>query len=252
MLRLFSYILLICFSHVAFATDIPDFSANYLVKLNGIQAGELKRRLITEESGQRRFSSVSQAKGVFSFFKPDVIEESSVWTLEKDRVTPHEYLYLRSGGKKEKYLQMLFDWSNKQVSIDDKEHPWQLKIKNGVLDKLVYQISLMRDLDKGIKQIDYRIADGGRLKTYTIKVLGTETVTTPLGQIEAIKLTRQREKPGDRETTLWCAPALNYLPVKLEHVEDDTVFSAVLRRLTGIEAEQAFTPLQPASALKEP
>lgn len=252
MLRLFSYILLIGFSHAAFATDIPDFSANYLVKLNGIQAGELKRTLTTEDNGQRRFSSVSQAMGVFSFFKPDVIEESSVWTLEKGRVTPHEYLYLRTGGKKEKYLQMLFDWPNKHVSIDDKEHPWQLKIKKGVLDKLVYQISLMHDLDKGIEQIDYRIADGGRLKTYTIHVLGTETITTPLGQIETVKLTRQREKPNERETTLWCAPALNYLPVKLEHVEDDTLFTALLRRLTGIESEHAFTPLQPASALKEP
>jgi hypothetical protein len=40
--------------------------------------------------------------------------------------------------------------------------------------------------------------------------------------------------------------------VKLEHAEDDTVFTALLRRLTGIEAEQAFTPLQPASALIEP
>jgi hypothetical protein len=87
---------------------------------------------------------------------------------------------------------MSFDWPKKQVSIDDKEHPWQLKIKKGVLDKLVYQISLMHDLDKGVEQIDYRIADGGRLKTYTIKVLGTETVITPLGQIETIKPTRQR------------------------------------------------------------
>lgn len=252
MFRLFSTILLFCFSHAVFASDIPDFSANYLVKLNGIQAGELKRTLKTEDNGQRRFSSVSQAMGVFSFFKPDVIEESSVWTLEKGHVTPQEYLYLRTGGKKEKYLQMSFDWPNKQVSIDDKEHPWQLKIKKGVLDKLVYQISLMHDLDKGIEQIDYRIADGGRLKTYTIKVLGTETIITPLGQIETIKLTRQREKPNDRETTLWCAPTLNYLPVKIEHVEDDTVFSAVLRRLTGIEAQHAFTPLKPASAIIEP
>jgi hypothetical protein len=30
------------------------------------------------------------------------------------------------------------------------------------------------------------------------------------------------------------------------------VFSAVLRRLTGIEAQQAFTPLHPASAIIEP
>lgn len=252
MLKAFSYILLLCLSNIALAQDIPDFSANYLVKLNGIQAGELKRSLTTEAQGLRRFKSVSQAKGVFSFFKPDVVEETSVWTIKNGLVTPQKYLYLRTGGKKDKYLQMLFDWNKKQVSIDDKEHPWTLDIKTGVLDKLVYQISLMRDLDKGIDKVDYEIADGGHLKTYQIRVLAEETITTPMGKIDTVKLTRHREKPKDRETTLWCAPALNYLPVKLEHIEDGTTFTALLRRLKGIESEEAFTPLQSASAEQEP
>lgn len=252
MLKLFSYILFFCLANSALAQNIPDFTANYLVKLNGIQAGELKRNLTTEDNGLRRFTSISQAKGVFSFFKPDVVEEISVWKLQNGRVTPQEYLYQRSGGKKEKMLKMQFDWNRKQVSIDDKKHPWTLDLEPGVLDKLVYQISLMQDLGKGIHKVDYRIADGGRLKTYKIRVLGEELITTPMGQIETIKLTRHREKPKDRETTLWCAPALNYLPVKLEHVEDDTVFTALLRRLRGIDSEQAFTPLQSASTIKEP
>jgi hypothetical protein len=252
MLRLFSYILLFCLSKPALAADIPDFSANYLVKLNGIQAGELKRTLTTQDNGLRKFNSVSQAKGVFSFFKPDVIEETSVWKLVDGRVTPQRYRYQRTGGKKDKFLQMQFNWRQKQVSIDDREHPWELDIETGVLDKLVYQISLMRDLSNGVKQIDYLIADGGRLKTYEIKVLARETITTPMGQIETIKLTRHREKPNDRETTLWCAPALGYLPVKLEHVEDEAVFTAVLRRLQGIDSEQAFTPLQSAQTIEQP
>lgn len=251
MLKHFSYILLLCVTNIALAQDIPDFSANYLVRLNGIQAGELKRTLKTEEQGLRRFTSVSQAKGVFSFFKPDVIEETSVWSLKDDRVLPQKYLYLRTGGKKDKYLQMLFDWNKKQVSIDDKEQPWVLDIETGVLDKLVYQISLMRDLDKGKDKVNYLIADGGHLKTYQIQVLGKETITTPLGKIETLKLTRHRDKPKDRETTLWCAPALDYLPVKLEHVEDGTTFTALLRRLKGIDSEQAFIPLQSASADEE-
>lgn len=249
MLRMFSYVLLFCLSNLAVAEDIPDFSANYLVKLNGIQAGELKRTLETQDNGLRKFNSVSQAKGVFSFFKPDVIEETSVWKLVDGRVAPQRYRYQRTGGKKDKFLQMQFNWLDNKVSIDDREHPWQLDIETGVLDKLVYQISLMRDLGQGIEQVDYRIADGGHLKTYEIKVLGKETITTPMGQIETIRLTRHREKPSDRETTLWCAPALNYLPVKLEHVEDDAVFTALLRRLQGIDSKQAFTPMQSAKAI---
>lgn len=251
MLKTFGYILLFCLASVATASDIPDFSANYLVKLNGIQAGELKRSLSTEDTGLRRFKSVSQAKGVFSFFKPDIIEETSLWKLDNDRVQPQYYRYQRSGGDKEKMLSMAFDWANNQVSIDDKKHPWTLELETGVLDKLVYQISLMRDLDRGIQQVDYRIADGGRLKTYKIRVLGEETITTPLGDIDTLKLNRERDDDSERETTLWCAPALNYLPVKLEHVEDDKTFTALLRHLKGIDSEQAFNQLQSASS-KQP
>jgi len=252
MLKQIGFFLLLSISTTLSAQEIPDFSANYLVKLNGIQAGELKRSLETQASGLRRFYSVSQAKGVFSFFKPDLVEETSIWQLQNDKVEPQSYVYQRSGGKKDKTLEMDFDWQNKLVSIDDRKHPWQLELEPGTLDKLVYQISLMQDLDRGIKTIDYRIADGGKLKTYHIEVLGQETITTPMGQIDTIKLTRHREKPSDRETTLWCAPALNYLPVKLEHIEDDTSFTAILRRLKGIDSETAFTPLQSADAIKQP
>lgn len=252
MFKQIGFFLLFSVSTALSAQEIPDFSANYLVKLNGIQAGELKRSLETQESGQRRFYSVSQAKGVFSFFKPDVIEETSLWQLHKGKVRPQSYAYQRSGGKKDKTLEMDFDWQQNVVSIDDRKHPWQLELEPGTLDKLVYQISLMQDLDRGIQTIDYRIADGGKLKTYHIEVLGEETITTPMGQIDTIKLTRQREKPSDRETTLWCAPALNYLPVKLEHTEDSTSFTAVLRRLKGIDTESAFTPLQSAKPIQQP
>ena len=248
MLKTVSVLLLLTLSTISAAKDIPDFSANYLVKLNGIQAGELKRVLSSEDNGLRKFYSVSQAKGVFSFFKPDVVEETSLWMLHNGDVRPQQYLYQRSGGKKDKTLEVNFNWQKQLAHIDDKEHPWQLKIESNTLDKLVYQISLMQDLAQGKNAIDYRIADGGKLKTYKIRVQGEELITTPLGQINTIKLSRHRDKPKDRQTTLWCAPALNYLPVKLEHEEDGTVFTALLRRLKGIDSDQAFTPLQAVTA----
>lgn len=103
----------------------------------------------------------------------------------------------------------------------------------------------MTDLAEQKKSFTYRIADGGKLKDYDIRVIETETVTTPLGKIEAIKLIRYRKDKNKRQTTLWCAPSLNYLPVKLEHTEKGgSVFTALLRRLKGISTENAFTPIK--------
>lgn len=241
MAKLLAFCLLFVIHSLVYAQEIPDFSANYLVRLNGIQAGELKRALKTDSSGLRHFTSSTQAKGVFAFFKPDIIEELSIWSLDKNQVKPQFYRYQRMGGKKEKTLEMAFNWQNMQVNIDDKKHPWQLKIEPNTLDKLVYQISLMKDLSPNIEELNYRIADGGKLKNYQIRVIGKETITTPLGEIDTIKLTRHRNKDEDRETTLWCSPALDYMPVKLEHIEDETTFTAVIRQLKGFDTSNVFT-----------
>ncbi|MDT8371194.1 MAG: DUF3108 domain-containing protein [Gammaproteobacteria bacterium] len=230
------------------ATEIPDFSANYLVKLNGLQAGELKRTLKTNTDGTRLFSSETQAKGVFSLFKPDLVIETSVWKKQDNAIRPLKYVYKRSGGKKEKFMQLDFDWPKSTLHIDDKQHPWSLKLKQNSLDKLVYQISLMADLTEEKSTFSYQIADGGKLKTYDIEIKGHEVITTPLGKIDTVKLSRLRDEPKGRETVLWCAPALNYLPVMLEHSEKGgAVFTAVLRQLKGIAIADAFEPLQPST-----
>ncbi|OUR63852.1 isoprenoid biosynthesis protein [Methylophaga sp. 42_25_T18] len=227
------------------AQEIPDFSANYLVKLNGLQAGELKRRLTTNADGSRQFKSATKAKGIFSFFKPDLVEETSTWQFLGSQIRPQHYLYERTGGKKDKYMSLQFDWPTNQLYIDDKKQPWQLKLEHGTLDKLVYQLALMSDLADEKTAFNYRIADGGKLKSYDIRIVDKEIVTTPLGKIEAIKLIRYREGENKRQTTLWCAPQLNYLPVKLEHTEKGgSVFTALLRRLKGIPTDDVFIPVQ--------
>ena len=228
------------------AQEIPDFSANYLVQLNGLQAGELKRSLSTNADGSRQFKSASKAKGVFSFFKPDLVEETSTWSFLGSQIRPQHYLYERTGGKKEKYMSLDFNWQKNQLHIDDKKQPWHLKLEVGTLDKLVYQLALMSDLATEQTSFTYRIADGGKLKTYDIRILEEEEITTPLGKIDTIKLIRHRSDKNKRQTILWCAPKLNYLPVKLEHTEKGgSVFTALLRRLKGgISTENVFTPIK--------
>ncbi|MDC9725955.1 MAG: DUF3108 domain-containing protein [Gammaproteobacteria bacterium] len=246
--RLVSVLILLLVPIYLSAQEIPDFSANYLVKLNGLQAGQLKRSLVSNPNGTRTFKSETQAKGIFAFFKPDLVEEMSVWRHHNTLIRPESYLYQRTGGKKDKYLSLDFDWQKSQVHIDDHKQPWTLSIEENTLDKLVYQISLMSDLADNKSQFSYRIADGGKLKTYKIDILTTETVTTPLGKIDAIKLIRHRAKSKGRQTILWCAPSLNYLPIMLEHTEKGgSVFTAVLRRLDGIETKGAFEKIETRS-----
>ena len=224
-----------------FADPIPDFAANYSIHLNGIQAGELKRSLVTNNDGTRLFKSKTQAKGLFALLKPEVIIETSLWSGSEKLIKPLEYRYTRTGGRKNKRVALDFNWVTRQVYIDDAKRPWSLDLESATLDKLLYQLALMSDLEEKKVTFNYRIADGGKIKHYLITKTNQEVISTPMGKIEAIKLTRERSRPKDRKTTLWCAPALNYIPVMLEHIEKDgTIFTAKLRRLRGIGTDNAF------------
>lgn len=239
--RIVTFLLFLCLPHWLLAQELPDFSANYRVKLNGMSAGELKRELTTTPAGMRKFTSQSQAKGVFAFFKPDLVEEISIWQWNDNSIRPQSYLYQRTGGKKEKYLILDFNWEKQQVKIDDKKQTWALDVEPNTLDKLVYQLALMSDLEQQKEELNYQIADKRKLRTYNIVIVGTEVINTPLGKIETIKLKRQHVSGKQRQTTLWCAPELHYLPVKIEHIEKDgTSFTAELRRLKGIDTADAF------------
>lgn len=243
--KLIRLTLILIISQGLSAQELPDFSANYLVELNSLQAAELQQTLTTNTDGSKTFKSATQAKGIFAFFKPDLVEETSIWRWENDTITPQSYLYQRTGGKKEKYIKLNFDWQSNQLYIYDKKQPWSLNLKPKTLDKLVYQLALMADLAKDKITFSYHIADGGKLKTYTLKRLEKVTITTPLGSIATIKIIRKREPKKQRQTILWCAPTLNYLPIKLQHIEKDgSVFTATLRQLKGIDTDNSFTPLR--------
>ena len=77
------------------------------------------------------------------------------------------------------------------------------------MDKLLYQLAIMHDLQNGRTPASYRIADGGGIKTYSFEKLGEEVVETPLGSFDTIKILRH--KPGSsRKYVFWCAPDLEY------------------------------------------
>ena len=219
---------------------IPDFSAQYSMNVKGLPAGDMTRTLSTDANGIRTLYSRTKAKGLFAFFKPDLIEETSTWTHDNNGIQPISYLYQRTGGKKDKIITIDFDWMNKLAQTNKNGQQKSFDINSDTSDKLIYQIILMTDLANKKTSFSYPIATEDKVKTYDIELLGEEIVSTSMGNINAVKLLRKRSSENKRQTTLWCAPSLNYLPVKLEHIEKGTAFVATLENLKGIDSSMAF------------
>ena len=107
-----------------------------------------------------------------------------------------------------------------------------MDIPAGTLDKLASQLGIMLALGRGETDITFKIADGGKLKDYRFKVLGRETLELAAGRFDTVKITKLRDNKR-RETYIWCAPELNYLPVRIwQREKDDAVYQSDLENFT--------------------
>lgn len=210
---------------------IAPFDATYEVKRNGLSIGKAQRKLYRQDD-LWVFENSSHPTGIAALFVKDRVTERSYALFEDGRMLPQDYLYRREGGKREREVKMHFDWSKNRVINTVNSDPWVMKIPPDTLDKFIYQLQMMLDLESH-RSLEYQIADGGRLKQYRIEVIGSEKLKTPIGSYEAIILQRTSDK---RVTTMWCAKALNYLPIKISQIEKgDTEYLAEIILLNGLK-----------------
>lgn len=216
------------------ADSIPvPFKASYSLSFMGTQFALMKRSFSRLPDGEYSYLSETNTTGLASLLYKDKVVEQSTWRLDKGKIKPVQYLYDRSGGKKTRKVTVEFNWTSGMISTSVNGDAWHMPVRPNILDKLSYQLAIMHDLLEGRKNIDYTIADGGKIKTYHFKLLGEERLDTPLGKFKTLKLERHKPNTLDR-TTLWCAQALNYLPVKVENIEKNgRKTTAMIESLTG-------------------
>jgi hypothetical protein len=221
------------------AAPLPDFTANYSLHKGFLGA----RATVTfEVNGDSYvYYSLTEPTGLLAVFRSDRIVERSSGVFRDGLPRPLTYQFLHTNrGKTKRDVQLVFDWDHHEVANTVKGHTWTMPIPDGTLDKFVVQLAVMIDLERGGKNLEYKIADGGKLKTYGFAIEGKQTVDTPAGEFSTIKVMRIRDSDSKRETYLWCAPKLDYLPVRAEHIDNDgNVFTMDLDKVDGIQPSRA-------------
>ncbi|MEE9159248.1 MAG: DUF3108 domain-containing protein [Gammaproteobacteria bacterium] len=212
------------------------FKITYALSRHGINVGEMTRSLAVTGDNEYALQSLSKATGLIALFYKEQVFEETRWTYNEHAIHPLIYQYHRSGGKKIRDVTVEYDWTNGEIRNTSKDTPWRIALRPELFDNLLYQYMLMQDLNAGKRELSYQIVDGGRVKTYDIRLLGEEIIDTPLGKLHTVKL--ERQKPNSkRKTTLWCATALHYLAVRLEYLDKDgTVTTFLIDELSGLDA----------------
>ena len=222
------------------ARGLPErFEATFALEAKGATIARTRWSLSPGAGGGYVYESRTEPVGMFALIRDDVIVERSEWEYAGEWLRPLAYRYERTG-RKAREVGIAFDWEARIARHDSPAGPWVMEVPPGVMamDKLGYLLALMHDLGHGGRGMEYTIADGGKLKRYTLTGIGDERIETALGAFDTVVVRREREN-ATRETTLWCASALGFLPVKIVHRErDGTVLSLHIESLSGIERRE--------------
>lgn len=210
------------------------FSAVYEVKKGSFTIGETKRTLSLQGDNHYLFESITRPAGFGRLLTSGQVIERSEWRFrpQDHLIQPLTYTYFNSGSEKNRDAHLTFDWQTHTVTNTINGQPWKMPLVDGTQDKLVYQLRVMADLLNGNRQLNYPVADGGKLKTYQLQIVGKETIRTDLGLFETLRIRRVH---GKRVTTLWCAKQLSYLPVRIEQRKgNDSPIKAILTSVKGL------------------
>lgn len=118
-----------------------------------------------------------------------------------------------------------FDWNGQRVTFSARSH--ERELRRGAQDRLSFQFQLMA-LGQRMPHrfrpgaaISFPVGGRDDVAVYRLVVIGTETVQSGVGDLNAVKL--ERPKGGadgaDSRIEVWLAPEMAWLPVKLRFTD---------------------------------
>jgi len=129
------------------------------------------------------------------------------------------------------------DWSARQIRFDrlpasgeaETGAPEMLPV--GTTDRLSFPYSMAQRATLPEGEWEAPMTDGRRLTRYRFRVVGRETVITPAGSFDALRVTRVHAK-DEAGTDVWLAISRQMIPVRILVTESDgTVFDQVLVKI---------------------
>ena len=202
---------------------MQPFQATYKVRVGSVPAGEVKVSLELTKDGGYRYSQHSIPQGLAAFLTSTEVKEVSEGRIEGQQVIPTRYNYQREKTKKAKRVRLQFDWETGQVTDNAAQPKWSLKVPAGTQDKFSKQLAMVFAMNAEPRDVSFPVADRGRIKTYHFRPKGKETVKIGNKNYSTIRVDRSKnDKPTSG--TLWVAPKLHYLPVKVEKPERGNTF----------------------------
>ena len=215
--------------------DIVSYQSEYEVRYKGRRVARAEFSVTAGNDGEHIFQSVTRARGIWRLASPDPAIETSRFGVVDETLVPVHFGYPDGSRKGEDNYTVEFDASGARVRVSGAGGSIELPFEDGLLDRGSLQVALMYDLSRCRAPGPYRYVDDDGIRTYQYERLDDLETDTGLGPLNTVRFSQSRQG-SSRTTMLWLAPALDYLPVRIEQIRDgevETVFT--LESVDGIE-----------------
>ena len=196
-------------------TRLLEYVAEYEASANGL-AATASRSLSKIDENSYRLSNSLQASLAGQPLASLV--QASEFIIEGNRVVPLNYTYQLSGVSRANHA-IFFNWDAEIALSTEDDETWQLPLRDGVMDQLSYQVAMRQALiDNSDSEaiFSFDIIDGDAIKMQQYRLVGEEILSTPLGELNTLKLERVREASDQRASKIWLAVDWNFLLTRIE------------------------------------
>lgn len=199
------------------AAGLTPYRATYGLSYGGVMVGEAVYELDIDGDGNVLFNARAAPKGIAALFTSDVVSEQSRLRLDGDgALVALSYDYRQERDRRSvEQKSVEFDWQAGQALTRVNGERQRVNVGSGTVDRMSLQLKVMQDRLAGNDDasLAYQVVEDHELREYTFEVKERTRVTTEAGAYDTIRLERRH---GSRTTIFWSAPALGYLPVRIE------------------------------------
>lgn len=214
---LITIVLMLAASMVS-AKLLEPFNLLFEVSRNGKTLGEASLNLRSVGENKWEFISDTQGTRGLAGLTGVRIREHSLFHWNGERLQPLKYQFDQDVAFKSKHRKLTIDPEAKLISGTDKEGEFNLPYADDTVDRNLVVLALAMDLRANNKSLSYRVADKRKIDIHRYVIAGSEKIMVGKAEMEALRIDRVRDKAG-RSTTIWVAPSLHYLPVRIRQLE---------------------------------
>lgn len=210
---------------LAHAAPPGQVDIEYELRRDGSAIAEVHEQL-RHGNGSYELTETWRGKGLYRLLGK--AKRSSRGSVASDGLRPVEFVDERTGRDT---ARAWFDWQAGTLTMQYKGERRSMPLPPHAQDRLSFVLALSF-VPEGANPVTFNIADGkGGLSHHEYRLAGRETVRTPAGEFDALKLVREKE---NERAEIWLATQLGRLPVRVLVTErNGTRYDQVATRISA-------------------